>query len=54
MKTNPFPNTPPRYIRAVMYQYHMTDLATRRTTGDWWRRDNMRLYCPVLSLRGAE
>jgi predicted DCC family thiol-disulfide oxidoreductase YuxK len=54
MKVNPFPNAPPRYIRAVMYQYHMTDLATRRATGNWWRRDKERLYCPVLSLRGAE
>ena len=54
MKTNPFPNAPPRYIRAVMYDYHMTDVATRRATGDWWHRDNERLYCPPFSLRAAQ
>ena len=48
---NPFPDTPPRYIRAVVYTYHFTDPATRRATGAWWRRERQRLYMPVLSLR---
>ncbi|MEI6085847.1 MAG: lipase maturation factor family protein, partial [Verrucomicrobiota bacterium] len=33
---NPFPNQPPRYIRAVVYEYKFTDPATRRATGQWW------------------
>ena len=48
---NPFPHTPPRYIRAVVYTYHFTDRATQRTTGAWWRRERQGLYMPVLSLR---
>ncbi len=48
---NPFPDTPPRYIRAVVYTYHFTDMATRRATGAWWRRERQGLYTPVLSLR---
>lgn len=51
LKTNPFPDAPPRYIRAVMYDYRFADLATRHATGDWWRRELRGLYCPVLSLR---
>src|SRR5262245_18164384 len=48
---NPFPHTPPRYIRAVVYTYHFTDRATQRTTGAWWRRERQGLYMPVMSLR---
>ena len=39
LERNPFPHAPPRYIRAVMYEYHFTDFATRRKTGAWWRRE---------------
>jgi predicted DCC family thiol-disulfide oxidoreductase YuxK len=48
---NPFPDAPPRYIRAVSFQYRFTDFTTRRATGDWWQRDRERLYFPTISLR---
>ena len=48
---NPFPNAPPRYVRAVLYEYHFTDLATRRRTGAWWRREFKGLYLPPVSRR---
>jgi hypothetical protein len=48
---NPFPHTPPRYIRAVVYTYHFTDIATQQATGAWWRRERQGLYMPVMSLR---
>jgi len=51
LETNPFPQKPPRYLRAVLYEYHFTDFATRHATGDWWRRERKGLYCPELSLR---
>ena len=51
LEHNPFPNAPPRYIRAMLYDYHFTDLATRRKTGAWWRRELKGEYLPVLSLR---
>ncbi len=47
---NPFPTAPPRYIRAVVYDYHFTDAATRRASGAWWSRTMKGLYCPVLTL----
>ncbi len=51
MERNPFPNGPPRYIRAVVYEYHFTDFATRRKTGAWWRRERIGEYLPAISLR---
>jgi uncharacterized membrane protein YphA (DoxX/SURF4 family) len=47
---NPFPNVPPRYIRAVVCDYHFTDLATRRATGEWWRREWKGIYLPPISI----
>jgi hypothetical protein len=49
---NPFPNSPPRLVRGVMWQYWFTDLPTRRRTGQWWTRKYLGLYAPELE-RGA-
>jgi predicted DCC family thiol-disulfide oxidoreductase YuxK len=54
LETNPFPNAPPRYVRAIVYDYHVTDSATRRATGQWWRRELIGPYCPILSLRETQ
>ncbi len=51
---NPFPHTPPRYLRALMYEYHFTDGTMRRRTGLWWRRELKGFYCPTLSLQARE
>ena len=51
---NPFPDTPPRYVRARLFQYHFTSAAEKKQTGAWWKRDGEEPYCPVLSLRGKE
>lgn len=51
---NPFPNEPPRFLRAVVYEYHFTDLATRRKTGAWWRRELKGDYIPVITIRQNE
>jgi hypothetical protein len=48
---NPFPNEPPRFIRAVAYDYHFTDWATRRKTGAIWTRTPTEDYLPAVSLR---
>lgn len=49
MKENPFPESPPRYVRATLYRYHFT----RRSDGTkaWWKRELRGLYCPPLSLK---
>jgi predicted DCC family thiol-disulfide oxidoreductase YuxK len=51
LEKNPFPDAPPKYIRAVVYEYHFTDAATKKQTGEWWRRDLAGNYLPVISLR---
>ena len=53
LQRNPFPNAPPHYVRAVLYDYRFTDFATRRQTGAWWRRAKAGLYLPPLTLGEA-
>jgi predicted DCC family thiol-disulfide oxidoreductase YuxK len=47
---NPFPNHPPRYIRAEFYDYRFTNFAERRATGAWWKRELIGEYLPPISL----
>lgn len=47
---NPFPNTPPKYVRAELFDYKFTDFAERRRTGDWWSRRAQGRYFPAISL----
>ena len=51
--TNPFPDKPPRFIRATAYEYTFTDWETRRRTGAWWKRERRGLYLPAVGLRSA-
>jgi hypothetical protein len=46
---NPFPDAPPRYLRAVVYDYHFTDWAERGNTGAWWKREFISVYFPFAS-----
>ena len=48
---NPFPGSPPKYIRALVFDYSFTDLATRRATGDWWGRVPRGSYFPAMTLK---
>jgi hypothetical protein len=50
MESNPFPRTPPRYVRAVMYDYRFTSVFEARQRGAWWQRERRGVYCPTLSL----
>ena len=50
LKTNPFPQRPPKYVRAELFEYSFTNFATRRATGDWWQRLPKGLYFPQISL----
>ncbi len=49
LAANPFPDHPPRYVRATTYDYRFTDAAERRGSGAWWRRKWIGPYSPVLS-----
>jgi hypothetical protein len=39
LRTNPFPDEPPAWIRARFYHYRYTTRTERRATGDWWARE---------------
>jgi predicted DCC family thiol-disulfide oxidoreductase YuxK len=48
---NPFPNEPPRYLRATLYDYHFTSWEEHKMTGAWWKREKQGEYLPPISLR---
>lgn len=45
---NPFPEQPPRQVRAVLWQYWFSDWSEKRHQGVWWRREQIGLYAPTL------
>ena len=47
--TNPFPDRPPRYVRAVYYTYRFTTPEERQQTGRWWNRERLGLYVAPLA-----
>ena len=47
---SPFPDKPPRYIRAMFYRYRFTTVSELRQTGAWWKRQELREYLPTVSL----
>src|SRR5262249_27678736 len=50
LATNPFPGKPPQFVRGVLYQYTFADKTTHRLEGKWWRREQLGLFSPILSL----
>ena len=45
---DPFAGKPPTMVRTVIYQYWFTDLATKRATGAWWRREELGAFSPSV------
>ncbi len=54
LEKDPFPNHPPRYLRAELYDYRFTSFAERRATGAWWKRQRIGEYLPAVSLSDFE
>jgi hypothetical protein len=48
MAHDPFVGRPPRFIRAVLYQYHYAPAEEHRR-GIWWTRERLGDYMPPLS-----
>jgi hypothetical protein len=46
--SNPFPGSPPLQVRAVLWQYWFTSMPQKHASGDWWRRERLGVYAPVL------
>jgi lipase maturation factor 1 len=51
---NPFPEAPPRYIRASFYRYRFTNADEHRQTGAWWKREELGEYLPSVSLEDVQ
>nr|XP_054761334.1 lipase maturation factor 2-like [Lytechinus pictus] len=52
IKDSPFPDRPPKYIRATLFHYHYTQYGTEET--DWWKRDEVNEYLPPVSLKNQQ
>ncbi|NIP37983.1 MAG: lipase maturation factor family protein [Candidatus Dadabacteria bacterium] len=51
LKHNPFPDSPPKYLRAQVYDFKFTNWDERESSGDYWKRTYLGYYMPVLSNR---
>jgi len=54
LKTNPFPDRPPTYLRARYYRYRFTTPAERKDTGLWWHRELVREFVPPITLKAFD
>ena len=48
LEKNPFGSEPPKYIRAVLYEYIFSTPEQYDADYRWWNRELKGLYCPVL------
>jgi len=51
---NPFAGTPPRYVRAIRFDYRFSTPAERASSGAWWVREPLGVFMPPMTLRGRE
>ena len=51
LRTNPFPDRPPTWIRAQLYRYRFTTPEEHRRTGRWWDRQLVGSYFPAVKLQ---
>lgn len=49
LKNNPFPDSPPRYVRGRLYRYEFTEPEEKKRTGDWWKRVVIQEFLPPVS-----
>ena len=49
LEDNPFGADPPRYVRAVLYNYTFASREDHEARNFWWKRELKGLYCPVVT-----
>jgi hypothetical protein len=54
LRTNPFPDAPPRFVRARLFRYEFTTRAERRATGAWWTRRPIGAFVSPVRLRAED
>jgi lipase maturation factor 1 len=50
LEENPFPDNPPRFVRALSDRYTFTTMAEGRRTELWWNVEPAAIYLPAVSL----
>ncbi|KLO25322.1 lipase maturation factor family protein [Mycobacterium haemophilum] len=51
LRHNPFPGSPPRHVRAQLYEYRYTTLAELRRDRAWWHRTLLGPYLRSMTLQ---
>ena len=51
LRSNPFPDRPPRWLRARYFEYHFTTPDEHRRTGAWWTRRELGDYMAPVGLK---
>jgi hypothetical protein len=54
LRFNPFPDGPPKFVRALLYEYDFTNPEEHSRTGAIWDRKLVSLYFPAVSLNNEE
>jgi hypothetical protein len=52
LANNPFPDAPPRYVRAVLYRYQFAPIGAK--DGAWWTREQTGMWLQAVSLYTPE
>jgi hypothetical protein len=50
LRYNPFPDRPPKYVRARLFRYRFTTPEEHAKTGAWWHRDFEGDWFPPISI----
>jgi Lipase maturation factor len=53
LRHNPFPDSPPRYVRALLYRYRFTTGTELRRDHAWWHRTLEGSYLQPIDLAEA-
>ena len=51
---NPFPEKPPRYVRALVYRYQFRPVSGPEADGSWWKRERVGMWFPAVSIYSPE
>ena len=51
-RSDPFSGKPPKYMRAVIWQYWFSTQEQKREQGIWWTREYLGTYAPTIMRQG--
>lgn len=54
IRDNPFPESPPRFVRTVLYEYTFSSVKEKQEHGRWWNRKYVGLFTKPLTLTATK